>query len=112
MAVCNTINWDNTYFPNRYFRQMAVNYMVNHCQLIYANKYNTLMSLYSVEEDAADPGRGWVAPLSFKEHLRMLLHCDFWGDEVILYVISCMWLMKVIVLNTKTLQEYCIHHNH
>ena len=39
---------------------MVVNYMVNHHQLIYANKYNTLMSLYGVEEDAPDPGRGWV----------------------------------------------------
>ena len=86
--------------------------MVNHCQLIYANKYNTLMSLYGVEEDAPDPGRGWVAPLSFKEYLRVLLCHDFWGDEVILYVISCMWSVKVMVLNTKTLQEYHICHNH
>ena len=41
----------------------------------------------------------------------MLLHCDFWGDEVVLYAISCMWSMKVMVLNTKTLQEYHIHHD-
>ena len=85
--------------------------MVNHCQLIYTNKYTTLVSLYSVEEDTPDPGR-WVVPLSFKEYLRMLLHHDFWGDEVILYAISCMWSMKITVLNTKTLQEYCICHNH
>ena len=91
---------------------MVVNYMVNHHQLIYANKYNTLMSLYSVKEDAPDPGRGWVAPLSFKEYLRMLLRHDSWGDKVILYAISCMWSMKVTVFNTKTLQEYRIHHNH
>ena len=86
--------------------------MVNHHQLIYTNKYNTLMSLYSVEEDTPDPGRGWVVPLSFKEYLRMLLHLDFWGDEVILYAILCMWSMKIMVLNTKTLQEYHIHHDH
>ena len=86
--------------------------MVNHHQLIYTNKYNTLMSLYGVKEDAPDPGRGWVVPLSFKEYLRVLLHHDFWGDEVVLYVISCMWSMKVMVLNTKTLQENCMCHNH
>ena len=85
--------------------------MVNYCQLIYTNKYNTLMSLYGVEEDAPDPGRGWVAPLSFNEYLRMLFHNDFWGNKVILYVISCMWSMKITVLNTKTLQEYRIHHD-
>ena len=86
--------------------------MVNHHQLIYTNKYNTLMSLYSVEKDTPDPGRGWVVPLSFKEYLQMLLQCDFWGDKVVLYAVSCMWSMKITVLNTKTLQEYCICHDH
>ena len=104
MAVCNAMNHDNTYFPNRYFQWMVVNYMVNHCQLIYTNKYNTLMSLYGVEEDTPDPGRGWVVPLSFKEYLQMLLQCDFWGNEVVLYAVLCMWSMKATVLNTKTLQ--------
>ena len=56
------------------------------------------MSLYSVEEDTPDPGRGWVAPLSFKEFLRMLLCHDFWCDEVVLYAISCMWSVKITSL--------------
>ena len=41
----------------------------------------------------------------------MLLQCDFWGNEVTLYTISCMWSMKITILNTKTLQEYCICHD-
>ena len=82
--------------------------MVNHCQLIYRNKFTTLMALYGVEEEVPDPQRGWVPLLSFKEYLRQLLRRDFWGDEVVLYAVSCMWGLKLTVLNTKTLQEYRI----
>ena len=84
--------------------------MVNHRQLMYNNKFPALMSMYGVEE-WADPGRGWNPPLSFKQYLHLLLRRDFWGDEVVLHAISCMWLMKINVLNTKTLQEYRIQHD-
>ena len=108
MLVCTTTAQEATYFPYRYFRRMVVNYMVNHHQLIYDNKFLALMSLYGVEE-RADLDRGWNPPLSFKQYLRLLLWMDFWGDKVVLYTVSCMWLMKITVLNTKTLQEYRIH---
>ena len=68
---------------------MVFNYMVNHQQLIYDKKFLALMSLYGVEE-RVDPGRGWNPPLSFKQYLRLLLRLVFWGDEVVLYAISCM----------------------
>ena len=68
------------------------------------------MALYGVEEEAPDQQRGWVPPLSFKEYLRQLLRCDFWGDEVVLHAVSCMWGLKLTVLNTKILQEYRIWH--
>ena len=90
---------------------MVVNYMINHHQLIYQNKFTTLMSLYGVEEDTPDPHRGWVAPISFKQYLCLLLCHDFWGDEVVLYTISCMWSMKITIINMKTLQEYRICHD-
>ena len=84
--------------------------MVNHWQLIYNNKFLALMSLYGVEE-RADLDRGWNPPLSFKQYLRLLLRRDFWGDEVVLYAMSCMWSMKITILNMKTLQEYRICHD-
>ena len=65
------------------------------------------MSLYGIEE-WADPSRGWNPPLSFKQYCHLLLHRDFWGDEIVLHAISCMWSMEITVLNTKTLQEYRI----
>ena len=30
---------------------------------------------------------------------------------MVLYAISCMWSMKITVLNTKTMQEYRIRHD-
>ena len=69
------------------------------------------MALYGVEEEVPDLWREWTPPLSFKEYLRQLLCHNFWGDEVVLYTVSCMWNMKVTVLNMKTLQEYRIQHD-
>ena len=101
-----------TYFPNRYFRRMVVNFMANHRQLILKNKFISLMSQYGVQvEGEADQGRRWTPPLSYKQYLHLLLWRNFWGDEVVLYAISCMWSVKITVLNMKTLQEYRIRHD-
>ena len=53
---------------------------------------------------------GGTTPV-FQAVPELLLKRDFWGDEVVLYSVSCMWSMKITVLNMKTLQEYRIHHN-
>ena len=108
LSVCTATSQEATYFPSHYFRRMVVHYMINHRQLIYLNKYEALMSLYGVEEEREDPTRGWNPPLSFKQYLHLLLWRDFWGDEVVLFVVSCMWSMKITVVNMKTLQEYRI----
>ena len=112
LSVCTATLQEATYFPNRYFRRMVVNFMENHWQLILKSKFMSLMSQYRVQvECEADQGRRWTPPLSFKQYLCLLLQRDFWGDEVVLYAISCMWSVKITVLNTKTLQEYRIHHD-
>ena len=99
-----------TYFPNRYFRRMVVCFMANHRQLMIKNKYLSLMSNYGVEVEAGQV-RGWTPPLSFKQYLHLLLQRDFWGDEAVLFAVSCMWRARITVLNTKTLQEYRIRHD-
>ena len=110
LSVRTATSWEATYFPNSYFRRIVVNCMVNHQQLIYNIKFLALMSLYGIEE-WMDPSRGWNPPLLFKQYLRLLLQRDFWGDEVVLHAISCMWSMKITVLNMKNLQEYRIRHD-
>ena len=65
------------------------------------------MLLYGIEE-WVDQDRDWNPALFFKQYLWLLLCQDFWGDEAVFYTISCMWSMKITVLNTRTLQEYRI----
>ena len=110
MSVCNASSREATYFPNRYFRRMVVSFMVNNHQLVMKNKFIALMSAYGIDVEDSE-ARGWTPPLSYRQYLHLLLRRDFWGDEVVLFVVSCMWLVKITVLNTKTLQEYRIRHD-
>ena len=110
MSVRNASSREATYFPNRYFRRMVVSFMVNNCQLVMKNKFMALMSTYGIEVEESQ-ARGWTPPLSYRQYLHLLLWRDFWGDEVVLFVVSCMWSVKITVLNMKTLQEYRIRHD-
>ena len=37
----------------------------------------------------------YTGPLMYKSYCRALLKRDFWGDEVVLYAISCMWNLHI-----------------
>ena len=78
---------------------MVVNYMVNHWQQIFENKFLALMSLYGIEE-AADLDRGWAPPLSYKQYLKLLLQWDFWGG----------WSGLVHHLLHVAYEDYCTQH--
>ena len=77
-------------------------WMIKHCQLVMANKVVALMANYGLEEEN-DQFKG---PLSYKQYLQHVLQHRFWGDEIILYAISCMWNLQITVLNSRTLEEY------
>ena len=91
----------------RYFYQQVVAWIVKHHQLAYRNKYLALMANYGLAEEIPQ----FKGPLSFKDYLYHVLHHDFWGDEIILYVISCMWHLQITVVNSRTLEEYHICHS-
>ena len=103
-----------TYLPNRYLRRMVVSFLAHHCQYVLKSKYWSLSSHYGVEVEE-DPevqqARGWAPPLSYRQYLHLLLRRDFWGDEVVLFALSCMWSVKITVVNSKTMQEYRIRHD-
>ena len=65
-------------------------------------KEQHFMTNYGLEEEN-DQFKG---PLSYKQYLQHVLQCHFWGDEIILYAISCMWNLQMTVLNSRTLEEY------
>ena len=49
--------------------------------------------------------------LHTKATARALLNKKFWGDEVVLYTVSCMWNLQITVFNSRTDEEYHICHN-
>ena len=104
MNVCHSNSKDVPYYPTRYFRRQVVAWMIKHHQLVMANKGVALMANYGLEEEN-DQFKG---PLSYKQYLWHILQCHFWGDEIILYAISCMWNLRITVLNSRTPEEYQI----
>ena len=78
-------------------------WMIKHHQLVVANKGVTLMANYRLEEEN-DQFKG-------PQYLQHVLQCCFWGDEIILYAISCMLNLWIMVLNSRTLEEYQIWHS-
>ena len=81
--------------------------MVENRQKVFVYMDSALRATYGV----ADPNALHGGPLSYRDYLHNLLRRDFWGDEIVLWVVSMMWGLKVTVLNSKTLQEYRIRHN-
>ena len=102
MNVHHNNSKDAPYYPMRYFRRQVVAWMIKHCQLVVANKGVALMANYRLEEE----NNQFKGPLSFKQYLWHVLQHHFWGDEIILYAISCMWNLWITVLNSRTLEEY------
>lgn len=51
------------------------------------------------------------SPYSYKEYCWLVLNCQFGGGVVTLYVVSCMWALKITVINSKALQQYRVQHH-
>ena len=107
MNVHHSNSKDMPYYPTRYFRRQVVAWMIKHHQLVMANKGAALMANYGLEEEDGQ----FRGPLSYKQYLQHILQHCFWGDEIILYAISCMWNLWITVLNSRTLEEYQIQHS-
>ena len=107
MEVCHAKAVDSPYYLTRYFHQQMVAWIIKHHQLVYRNKYLTLMANYGLAEETLQ----FKGLLSFKDNLHHLLCHDFWGDEIVLYAISCMWWLRITVVNSHTLKEYQICHS-
>ena len=101
LGGCHAGSRDYSYFPKWYFRRQIMAWMIKHRQLILQNKYIAMMSNCGIEEETSQ----FKGPLSYKQYLHHLLQRDFWGDEIVLYAISCMWHLKITVVNSQTLQE-------
>ena len=99
---------DDPFYPTQYFHRQVVVWLVQNCQRVWYNKNAALESNYGLDEETPT----FRGPLTYKSYCRHLLDKKFWGDEVVLYVVSAMWnLLRVTVFNSKTDEEYWVRHN-
>ena len=95
------------YYPNRYFRRQVADWMVRNRQRVMLAKGPYLRQAYGI----ADPDAAFPGPYSYQEYCCNVLDRRFCGDAVILYVVSCMWALKITVVDSKTLQQYRVRHS-
>ena len=107
LGVHTVDNHDHPYYLTRYFCQQVVVWLVQNQQRVWFNEHVALEANYGFEETTPS----FRGPLTYKSYCRALLNKKFWGDEVILYAVSCMWNLRITVFNSHTDEEYCICHN-
>ena len=95
------------YYPNHYFRQQVVHWMVDNHQKVMRYMGQAIRATYGV----VDPAVSHRGPFSYTDYLKKLLKRQFWGDEIVLWSILMMWNLKISVINLKTLQEFRIRHD-
>ena len=96
------------YYPNRYFQCQVISWMVDNRQKVFKYMGSALRASYGVPELTALHG----GPFSYKtKMLTKMLKRQFWGDEIILWSVSMMLNLKIMVVNSKTLQEYRFCHD-
>ena len=91
----------SVYFPCRYLRRMIVAWMAHNRYFLFKHKKVSLQSKYGVEGGDYCP-----EPISVKEYLRKMLKRSFWGEDVVLYALSCLFDLKITVVNGSTLDEH------
>ena len=107
LGVCTANCWDHPYYLTRYFRQQVVVWLVQNRQWVWFNEHVALEANYGFEETTPS----YEGPLSYKSYCRALLNKKFWGDEIILYAVSCMWDLRITIFNSRTGQEYHVRHS-
>ena len=95
------------YYLNRYFCRQVADWMVRNRQRVMMAKGPYLHQAYGI----ADLDATFPSPYSYREYCCNVLDCQFWGDAVVLYAVSCMWALKITVVDSKTLQQYRVRHS-
>ena len=102
LGVCLATEKEFSYYPNHYFHHQVANWLEENRQKVMLTKKAYLQQTYGIQ----DPNATFPGPYSYKEYYRNVLDRRFWGDALILYAISCMWALKITIVNSKTLEEY------
>ena len=106
LGVCVANNKNHPYYPIRYMWRQVANWLVCNRQRVMLHKGPYLKETYGL----LDPDVTFPQPFSYKQYCRQVLDKHFWGDAVTLYAISCLWALKITVVNSQMLQEYRVRH--
>ena len=77
--------------------------MAHNRSKMWKHKSASLKSLYGVEE-------GDNTPLSYRQYLIKMLNRSTWGEDVVLHALSCLFRMKITVVNAVRLDEARYQH--
>ena len=99
-------NKNHPYYLTRYMQHQVANWLVCNKQRVMLHKGPYLKETYGLP----DPDVTFPQPFSYKQYCRQALDKCFWGDATILYAISCLWALKIMVVNSQMLQEYRVRH--
>ena len=82
---------DDPFYPTQYFQRQVVVWLVQNHQRVWYNKHAALEANYGLDEETPT----FKGPLTYKSYCRHLLDKKFWGDEVVLYMVSAMWNLRI-----------------
>ena len=96
---------DSPYFPCRYLRRQVVVYMCHNRDKIWKHKQASLRSKYGLDDDDSPP-------ISYRQYLIKMLKRSTWGEDVVLHALSCLFWVKITVINAgrETLDESRYRH--
>ena len=106
LGVRLTTEKEFPYYPNHYFHHQVANWLVENRQKVTLTQKVYFQQMYGIQ----DPNATFPGPYSYKEYCHNIPDRRFWGDALILYAISCLWALKITILNSKTLEEYRVQH--
>ena len=114
-------------YQNIHLRRQIVMTLANHCNFFMPLLKNSIMATYGHPRMEENEFNLWGAageltqqqiddqecpgPYSFHRYLMALLGDGFWGDEIVLTVVSMMFQCGITVLNTDNFLQTKIRHN-
>ena len=92
------------YFPCRYLRRQMVVFMAHNRTKMWKHKEASLRGLYGVEAEGEEI-------LSYRQYLIKMLNKSTWGEDVCLHALSCLFRLKITVINANRLDEARYRHD-
>ena len=107
-SICLSLDAPYEYTPQHLRRQIVL-FVAKNADFFYRQVSKQLA--YEYGSEAAKGEAKLPGPFTFVEYLEHLLKDSAWGDQWVLYFVSCMWQLSVTIVKADTLQQYRIRHN-